>query len=84
MVTLIGLMIRVKLLRSLPTSFKVDLFIEKGKHELEADVNKQLNDKERVIAALEQPKLLAMVNNGLKESERDSEMYLELLKASNF
>ena len=33
MATLIGLMIRVKLLRSLPSDYKVDIFIEKGKHE---------------------------------------------------
>jgi len=84
MVTLIGLMIRVKLLRSLPSTFKVDLVIEKGKHEMEVDVNKQLNDKERVIAALEQPRLLAMVNNGLRESEREAEKYLQMMKASHF
>ena len=84
MVTLIGLMIRVKLLRSLPATYKVDLMIEKGKHELEFEVNKQLNDKERVIAALEQPRLLAMVNNGLREAERGAESYLDLLKMSNF
>ena len=58
--------------------------IEKGKHEQEFEVNKQLNDKERVIAALEQPRLLAMVNNGLREAERDADNYISLLKMSNF
>ena len=84
MVTLIGLMIRVKLLRSLPSTYKVDLMIEKGKHEQEIEVNKQLNDKERVIAALEQPRLLTMVNNGLREAERGAESYITLMKMSNF
>ncbi len=32
MATLIGLMIRVKLHRGLPSHFKVDILIEKGKH----------------------------------------------------
>ena len=40
MATLIGLMIRVKLLRSLPVQFKVDIYIKEGKHEQESDINK--------------------------------------------
>ena len=80
MATLIGLMIRVKLLRSLPMRFKVDIYIKAGKHEQEAEINKQLNDKERVMAALENPNLLRMVNNGLKDSEKDLETYLRTLK----
>jgi metal-sulfur cluster biosynthetic enzyme len=59
MATLIGLMIRVKLHRSLPTRFKVDVLIEKGKHETEDQINRQLNDKERVLAALENANLLS-------------------------
>ena len=80
MATLIGLMIRVKLLRSLPTQFKVDIYIKEGKHEQEVEVNKQLNDKERVLAALENPNLLRMVNTGLKDSERNLDAYLRQLK----
>ena len=45
MATLIGLAIRVKLLRSLPPRFKVDVVIAPGTHESEAAVNKQLADK---------------------------------------
>ena len=82
MATLIGLMIRVKLLRSLPLQYKVDIYIKKGKHEQEKEINKQLNDKERVLAALENPNLLNMVNVGLKDSERDLEQYLRQLKIS--
>merc|ERR1712038_121046 len=53
MATLIGLCIRVKLLRSLPQRFKVTVRINPGTHASEVAVNRQLNDKERVIAALE-------------------------------
>ena len=80
MATLIGLMIRVKLLRGLPTRFKVDIYIKAGKHEQEKEINKQLNDKERVLAALENPSLLKMVNTGLKDSDRDIPNYLRQLK----
>uniref|UniRef100_A0A7S3I1S4 MIP18 family-like domain-containing protein n=1 Tax=Favella ehrenbergii TaxID=182087 RepID=A0A7S3I1S4_9SPIT len=82
MATLIGLMIRVKLIRSLPMRFKVDIYIKAGKHEQEAEINKQLNDKERVLAALENPNLLRMVNTGLKDSEKQLGDYLRTLKFS--
>jgi metal-sulfur cluster biosynthetic enzyme len=64
MATLIGLCIRVKLLRSLPSSdrFKVTVRIEPGTHNSESSVNKQLADKERVCAALENKHLLGVVN----------------------
>ena len=70
---LIGLMIRVKLFRSLPERFKVDIMIEPGKHATEEAINKQLNDKERVAAALENQQLLNIVNQGLRGSDRDFE-----------
>ena len=66
MATLIGLCIRVKLLRSLPARFKVDVNVTPGKHAQERDVNKQLNDKERVAAALENDNLLRTVNSCLE------------------
>jgi metal-sulfur cluster biosynthetic enzyme len=62
MATLIGLSIRVKLLRSLPRRFKVFVEITPGTHQSEDAINKQLNDKERVAAALENAHLLQMVN----------------------
>lgn len=44
----------------------VDLLqLSPGSHSTEAQVNKQLNDKERVLAALENPSLLEMVNRCL-------------------
>lgn len=65
MATLIGLCIRVKLLRSLPPRFKVDIAVSPGGHASEEAVNKQLNDKERVAAALENPNLSGMVDRCL-------------------
>lgn len=62
MATLIGLSISVKLLRSLPTRFKVIVKIEPGTHVSEHAINKQLSDKERVRAALENDHLLGVVN----------------------
>ncbi|CAM9636794.1 unnamed protein product [Ascophyllum nodosum] len=62
MATLIGLCIRVKLLRSLPPRFKVTVRIAPGTHSSEDAVNKQLADKERVAAALENTHLMAVVN----------------------
>ncbi|KAH6565160.1 hypothetical protein BASA60_010037 [Batrachochytrium salamandrivorans] len=66
MATLIGLCIRVRLLRSLPSRFKVDIIVTEGTHQSEMAVNKQLNDKERVAAALENRHLLEVVNQCLK------------------
>lgn len=65
MATLIGLCIRVRLLRSLPERFKVDIRVRQGTHQSEGAVNKQLNDKERVAAALENNHLLEVVNQCL-------------------
>ncbi|XP_054885408.1 cytosolic iron-sulfur assembly component 2B [Poeciliopsis prolifica] len=65
MATLIGLSIKVKLLRSLPERFKIDVHITPGTHASEEAVNKQLADKERVAAALENSSLLEVVNQCL-------------------
>mmetsp|Transcript_34 Transcript_34/g.51 ORF Transcript_34/g.51 Transcript_34/m.51 type:complete len:159 (-) Transcript_34:1383-1859(-) len=68
MATLIGLSIRVKLLRSLPSRFKVRIEIYPGTHQSENAVNKQLNDKERVAAALENNHLLDIVDKCIQTS----------------
>ncbi|KAM6194941.1 cytosolic iron-sulfur assembly component 2B [Sarcoramphus papa] len=65
MATLIGLSIKVKLIRSLPERFKLDVHITPGTHASEHAVNKQLADKERVAAALENSHLLEVVNQCL-------------------
>lgn len=68
MATLIGLCINVKLIRSLPRRFKVRVTITPGTHATEDAVNKQLNDKERVAAALENGALLRVVNTCIGKS----------------
>ncbi|EOA32896.1 hypothetical protein CARUB_v10016220mg [Capsella rubella] len=55
----IGLCIYAALLQSLPARFKVDVRIAPGSHANEASVNKQLGDKERVAAGLENPSFVA-------------------------
>lgn len=62
MATLIGLSIRVKLLRCLPDRFKVKVEVTPGTHNAEHSVNKQLADKERVAAALENVHLIKVIN----------------------
>lgn len=59
---MIGLSIRAKLLYTLPTRYKVNVSIYEGAHIQENQINKQLNDKERVAAALENKHLCTVVN----------------------
>jgi len=66
MTTLIGLCIRVKLMRTVPAEYKFDIRVTPGTHNQELSVNKQLNDKERVAAALENPSLVKVVNSCLR------------------
>ena len=67
--TLIGLCLRVKLERYLEARFKLDITVSEGTHAIEGDVNKQINDKERVAAAMENPSLREMVEECIKEAE---------------
>merc|ERR1712032_1454839 len=67
--TLIGLTIKAKLQRSLPRRYKIDVEISPGTHNQEDQVNKQLNDKERVAAALENPSLRNLINTGANRRE---------------
>ena len=68
MATLIGLSIKVCLVRSLPPRFKSVVRISPGSHVSENAVNKQLEDKERVSAALENNNLLEVVNQCIVKS----------------
>eukprot|EP01057_Protomagalhaensia_wolfi_P001657 Protomagalhaensia_wolfi_Nauph_80__1656@NODE_2023_length_1241_cov_35_633111_g1583_i0_p1_GENE_NODE_2023_length_1241_cov_35_633111_g1583_i0NODE_2023_length_1241_cov_35_633111_g1583_i0_p1_ORF_typecomplete_len201_score41_29FeS_assembly_P/PF01883_19/1_8e18PanZ/PF12568_8/0_17_NODE_2023_length_1241_cov_35_633111_g1583_i05611163 len=63
--TLIGLMIRCVLQWSLPSTWKTRVYIKEGSHSTEESINKQLADKERVAAALENPRVLAMIVRGV-------------------
>ncbi|KAH3676169.1 hypothetical protein WICMUC_002191 [Wickerhamomyces mucosus] len=63
--TLIGLGIRVRLERSLPPRFRITILVKEGTHQSENQVNKQLNDKERVAAACENDQLLSVISKML-------------------
>ncbi|EZA60543.1 MIP18 family protein galla-1 [Ooceraea biroi] len=67
--TLIGLCIRVKLERHLLASFKLDIYIKKGAHSTEQEINKQINDKERIAAAMENPNLRELVEKCILEED---------------
>lgn len=59
--TLIGLCLRVRLERDLPNKHKLDILLKKGSHSTEDEINKQINDKERIAAAMENPNLRKLV-----------------------
>lgn len=61
--SLIGLCLRQKLLDCLPQKIKLDILVKEGTHETADEVNKQINDKERVAAALENPNLRKLVSD---------------------
>lgn len=63
--TLIGLGIRVRLERCLPARFRITILLKEGSHQSENQVNKQLNDKERVAAACENEQLLSVISKML-------------------
>ncbi|PFH32541.1 hypothetical protein BESB_018590 [Besnoitia besnoiti] len=67
--TLIGLLVLVKLLRSLPVWMKAEVRIIEGKHVSFKTINRQLKDKERVSAAVENPALFKVLNRGLIETD---------------
>ncbi|MCJ1403539.1 hypothetical protein MMC11_006762 [Xylographa trunciseda] len=64
--TVIGLGVRVRLEQSLPPRFRVDVRIKEGTHSTGDQVNKQLGDKERVAAALENAQLMGVLRKMLE------------------
>ncbi|XP_063701078.1 MIP18 family protein galla-1 [Culicoides brevitarsis] len=67
--TLIGLCLRVKIERNINHKLKLDIYIRKGTHSTEEEINKQINDKERIAAAMENPNLRELVENCIKDDE---------------
>lgn len=59
--TVIGLGVRVRLEQALPPSYRVEVRIKKDTHSQAEEVNKQLADKERVAAALENANLMGIL-----------------------
>ena len=64
--TVIGLGVRVRLEQSLPARFRVDVRIKEGTHSTAQEVNKQLADKERVAAAMENGTLMGVLKKMLE------------------
>ncbi|KAF4718140.1 Mitotic spindle-associated MMXD complex subunit MIP18, partial [Perkinsus olseni] len=70
--TLIGLTIRTKLQKCVCGAngdIKINVNIKEGTHDQEEQVNKQLNDKERCQAAIENPNLQKVIRQGIFESD---------------
>lgn len=65
MATLIGLCVRARLDEALPPRFKARVRLARGSHSTEEAVNRQLADKERVAAAMENARLRAEVDRCL-------------------
>lgn len=80
--TLIGLSLRVKLMRSLPERFKVSVQITPGTHISEKSINKQLADKERIAAAIESKYLSDLINQciALTPEEKDLPPLYDILR----
>lgn len=78
MSTLIGLLIKVKLIFSLSAKYKINVFIEPGKHLTEDSINKQLQDKERVFAAYENENVKKVLFKGI-ENDLDIQAFIESL-----
>ncbi|XP_040377656.1 protein AE7-like 1 [Oryza brachyantha] len=72
MATVIGLCLRLKLMQNYPPHFKIDIKVAPGSLANEESVNKQLNDKERVAAALENPNLRQLVDECVCSNESHS------------
>lgn len=70
MAQMIGLMLKVKLLKFLPKTMKVKVYITPGTHVSEHDINKQINDKERVAAAIENPSIIRVITKCFHNSDR--------------
>jgi metal-sulfur cluster biosynthetic enzyme len=67
--TVIGLGVRVRLEQALPPRYRIDVRIKKGTHSTDEAVNKQLGDKERVAAALENGTLMGVLKKMLSTCE---------------
>lgn len=67
--TVIGLGIRVRLEQSLPPNIRVDVRVKDGTHSSGDQANKQLADKERVAAALENATLMGVIKKMMETCE---------------
>ncbi|KAH7817970.1 Fe-S cluster assembly protein Cia2/MIP18(mitotic spindle-associated MMXD complex subunit) [Monocercomonoides exilis] len=72
MCMILGLSIISRLRQALPLKTKIFVKIYPGSHKDEESVNKQLADKERVAAAMENPRLGAVVRKCLVGADKDN------------
>jgi len=70
--TVIGLGVRVRLEQALPPSYRVEVKIKEGTHAQAEEVNKQLADKERVAAALENASLMGILRKMMEPCQEGS------------
>lgn len=56
----------MRLEQSLPPNFRVDVRVKDGTHSQDDQVNKQLADRERVAAALENKTLMGVIKKMLE------------------
>ncbi len=64
--TILGLAVRVRLEHALPPNYRVDVRCKESSHVQDDQVNKQLADKERVAAALENDSLKGVLDKMLE------------------
>ncbi|EEA06164.1 uncharacterized protein CMU_019210 [Cryptosporidium muris RN66] len=67
--SLIGLSILFKLTFTLPSRFKVIIKVTPGSYDSEEALNKQMRDKERVRAALENMQIFKAITRGIVNSD---------------
>ena len=67
----IALCIRTKLDRELSSAkwAKIDIFVQEGKHDNKAAIDRQVNDKERVFAAMENEDVRGAIEDLIKERQ---------------
>ncbi|GFX30854.1 cytosolic iron-sulfur assembly component 2A [Trichonephila clavipes] len=68
--TVLGLCVRMKLEKYWGKKYKLDVFLKEGTHTSVHAVSRQLNDKERIAAAMENPELRKMVEECINEDDR--------------
>lgn len=66
--SIIGLAIKVLLMRILPLRFRIEVLCQENTHESWASLNKQINDKERVLAALTNPNVMTVIEQSIQNA----------------
>lgn len=64
--SILGLNIKIKLMRCLPSRFTIEVICKEGAHVNGIELNKQLNDKERALAAMDNPSIMGVVNRSIQ------------------